>query len=74
MPINKNEITKEMIEKAMQCKTAEDLKAFAKTQGIELTNAEAEAYFAEANDMELDDDTLKKVAGGECWGREYNWE
>ena len=24
MPINKNEITKEMIEKAMQCKTADE--------------------------------------------------
>ena len=24
MPVNKNEITKEMLEKAMQCKTAED--------------------------------------------------
>ena len=24
MPINKNEITKEMLEKAMQCNTAED--------------------------------------------------
>ena len=23
MPVNKNEITKEMLEKAMQCKTAE---------------------------------------------------
>ena len=29
MPINKNEITKEMLEKAMQCKTAEDLMALA---------------------------------------------
>ena len=25
MPVNKNEITKEMLEKAMQCKTAEEL-------------------------------------------------
>ena len=25
MPINKNELTKEMIAKAMQCETAEDL-------------------------------------------------
>ena len=28
MPINKNEITKEMLEKAMQCNTAEDLIAY----------------------------------------------
>ena len=30
MPINKNEITKEMIAKAMQCKTVEDLMSLAK--------------------------------------------
>ena len=35
MPINKNEITKEMIEKAMQCKTADELIALAKTEGCE---------------------------------------
>ena len=30
MPINKNELTKEMIAKAMKCKTAEELMALAK--------------------------------------------
>ena len=30
MPVNKNEITKEMLEKAMQCKTAEELIAYGK--------------------------------------------
>ena len=44
MPINKNEITKEMIEKAMQCKTADELIALAKTGGYELTKEEAETY------------------------------
>ena len=37
MPVNKNEITKEMLEKAMQCKTAEELIAYAKTEGVDLT-------------------------------------
>ena len=37
MPINKNEITKEMFAKAMQCKTVEDLIAYAKSEGVELT-------------------------------------
>ena len=37
MSIYKNEITKEMLEKAMQCKTAEDLIAFAKTEGVDQT-------------------------------------
>ena len=67
MPINKNEITEEMIEKAMQCKTAEDLIAYAKTEGVELTKAEAEAYMAELADVELDEAALKKIAGGDCY-------
>ena len=33
MPIDKNEITKEMLEKAMQCNTVEELIAYAKTEG-----------------------------------------
>ena len=64
MPINKNEITKEMIEKAMQCKTVDELIALAKTEGCEITNEEAEAYMAELADIELDGVKLKNVAGG----------
>ena len=64
MPINKNELTQEMIMKAMQCETAEDLIALANSEGIELTKEEAEAYMAELEDYELDEDTLKNVAGG----------
>ena len=64
MPINKNEITKEMIEKAMQCKTVDELIALAKTEGFEITNEEAEAYMAELADIELDGVKLKNVAGG----------
>ena len=64
MPINKNEITKEMIEKAMQCETADELIALAKSEGVELTKEEAEAYLAELDDFELDDAMLRNVAGG----------
>ena len=64
MPINKNELTQEMIMKAMQCKDADELIALAKTEGVELTKEEAEAYIAELEDYELDEDTLKNVAGG----------
>ena len=67
MPISKNEITKEMLEKAMQCNTAEDLIAYAKTEGVDLTKEEAEAYMAELADVELDEEVLQKVAGGKCW-------
>jgi len=69
MPINKNELTKEMIMKAMQCETAEELIALAKAEGIKLTKEEAEAYFAEIDDVELDGEMLEQVAGGVCWGQ-----
>ena len=69
MPINEKEITKEMVMKAMQCETAEDLIAFAKSEGIELTKEEAEAYLAELEDVELDETLLNHVAGGQCYSR-----
>ena len=37
MSINKNELTKEQIAKAMSCETAEELMELAKTIGVELT-------------------------------------
>ena len=66
MPINKNEISKEMLVKAMQCETAEELIALAKSEGMELTREEAEAYLAEMDDVKLDDTALQQVAGGIC--------
>ena len=66
MPINKNELTKEMIAKAMQCRTVDELVALAKAEGFEITKDEAEAYFAELADVELDEKTLRNVAGGTC--------
>ena len=65
MPINKNELTKEQIAKAMSCETVEELMELAKAEGIELE--EAEAYMAEMEDVELDSDALKNVAGGVCY-------
>ena len=66
MPIDKTKITKEMLEKAVQCETAEQLIALAKTEGIEITKAEAEAYLAELENCELDAAALDKVAGGDA--------
>ena len=43
MKINPNELTKEQIEKAMECKTADELLELAKAEGIEMTKDEAEA-------------------------------
>ena len=66
MSINKNELTKEQIAKAMSCKTVEELMELAKSEGVELTKEEADAYMAEMEDMELDSESLKNVAGGYC--------
>ena len=67
MAINKKEITKEQIMKAMQCETAEELTALAKANGFDLSKEEAEAYMAELADVELDEAQLQKAAGGGCY-------
>ena len=54
MPINKNELTKEMLAKAIQCKTTDELIALAKAGGYEVTEEDAEAYLKELEDYELD--------------------
>ena len=68
MPIDKSKITKEMMEKAAKCETAEQLIALAKKEGFEITKAEAEAYLTEIDNIELDSESLDKVAGGGCYG------
>ena len=67
MSINKNKLTKEMIMAAMQCETAEELMALAKSGGYEITKEEAEAYLEDLSDVELDDKQLQRVAGGLCY-------
>ncbi len=66
MPINKNELTKEQVMKAMQCRTADELTALAKAEGVAITKEEAEAYLAELSEFELKDGELNRVAGGFC--------
>ena len=65
--INKNELTKEQIEKAMGCQNADELMALAKAEGFDITPKEAEAYMAELADVELDEVQLQKAAGGGCY-------
>ena len=67
MPINKKALTQEQIMKAMKCKSADELMALAKTEGVDITKAEAEAYMAELADCELDEAQLQKAAGGGCY-------
>ncbi len=64
------EINKELLEKV---KNSGDLRALAKENGIDLTEKEAETYFAKFNIKtgELDDDELDDVAGGRKCGTTY---
>ena len=59
---------KELILKAKQAKSAEELIAIAKENGIELTEENAKAYFEQLNPPtgELSDAELDNIAGGGC--------
>ena len=46
MPIDMTKVTKEMLEKALKCETAEELVALAQANGFTLTKEEAEFYVA----------------------------
>ena len=62
-------ISKELLENAKTVKTAEELLALAKNEGIELTAEQAAKVFAELNKTgELSDEELDNVTGG-CGGR-----
>lgn len=58
----------ELIEKAKQAKSAEELLAIAKENGIEATEEEAKQYFAQMHPItgELSDNELDNVSGGGC--------
>ena len=67
--INKEELTAEQIQKAMSCKTADELMKVAKAEGFDITEDEAKAYMAELADVEVDREALKAAAGGHSCGK-----
>ena len=71
MNTNGKEISKEIIAKAVECETPEELMELAESEGIELTKDEAEAYISELADAELTDAELQQVAGGDDEGKGY---
>ncbi len=64
MKIDGKEISKEMIAKAMNCDTPEELVKLAKEYNFELTAEEAQAYLDELDDIEITSEQLRDVAGG----------
>ena len=61
-------MNEEMIAKAKEAKSVEELIALAKENGVELTEEEAKTYFEQLNAKkgELSDDELDNVSGGGC--------
>lgn len=60
-------LNNEVLEKAKQADTAEELMAVAKENGVELTEEEAKSYFEQLHRSgELSDEELDNVAGGAC--------
>ena len=68
-----NELTEELLEKAKQTKTPEELAALAKENGQEMSDESAKAYFNLLHPVngELSDDELDDVAGGRKCGTTY---
>lgn len=60
------ELNKELLEKAKEMKTPEELLAFAKENGIEMTKEKADAYFKQlgTSSGNIADDELENVSGG----------
>ena len=64
MKIDGKEISKDIVAKAMQCDTPEELVKVAKDEGVEITVEQAEAWLTEMEDIDLSSDQMKQVAGG----------
>ena len=59
------QFSKELIEKAKTAKSAEELLAMAKAEGVELPEGEAKTVFSKLNKTgELSDEELNNVSGG----------
>ena len=65
--LDRNNVTPQMIQKAMECKDAGELIALAKENDIELTQEEAEAYLAELDDIDLDEKVLSEMSAAGCY-------
>ena len=61
-------MNEEMILKAKEARSAQELYALAKQNGIEMTEESAEAYYQQLRKIgEISDDELDNVAGGWCY-------
>ena len=66
------ELNKELLAKAKNAKTPEELIALANENGMEMTDETAKMYFGQLNPKmgEISDDELDNVAGGGCYAED----
>lgn len=69
-------MTEELMKKAKETKSVEELICLAKDNGIELTEKEAKEHFSSLHKSgEIEDDELDSVSGGACYtthdGKKY---
>lgn len=64
-----NKFTPELLEKAKVAKSAAELIAIAKENGVDITNEEAASCFSKLNPKsgDISDEELTNVAGGGCY-------
>lgn len=65
-------MNQELISKAKETKSAEELLALAKENGVEMTEESAKSYFDQLHPKtgELSDEELDNVAGGSCYSKD----
>lgn len=67
-----NKLTPELIEKARQAQSAEELLALINENGIECSEESANAYYEQIHKSgEMSDEELSSVAGGGCYKDDY---
>ena len=62
------QFSKELVEKAMECKSAEELMSMAQAEGISMTKEEADVYFDAVSDDKITPEMLERCTGGTCYG------
>ncbi len=60
-------VTKEIFQRALECKSAGELMEFCKEQNIDITPEDAEKFLSQVSEQELDLDTVEQTAGGICF-------
>ena len=61
-------LTKEQFVKAAECKTADELIAYCKSLGYDLSREDADKFILQSADRELTVDDVENTAGGFCAG------